>query len=46
MRNRFLLILGMTAAALVLIGIAADLLWLRLAGKPFILLAMITRIWP
>ncbi len=46
MRNRFLLILGMTAAVLVLIGVAADLLWLRLVGKPFILLAMIACIWP
>ena len=46
MRNRYLLILGIAAAALVLIGVAADSLWLRLAGKPFILLAMIAWIWP
>lgn len=46
MRNRFLLVLGLTAAALVLFGVATDILWLRLAGKPFILLAMIAWIWP
>ena len=46
MRNRFWLILGLLAAALVLLGVAADLLWLRLAAKPFIILAMIAWIWP
>ncbi len=46
MRNRFLFFLGLTAAALVLFGVSADLLWLRLIAKPFILLAIIAWIWP
>jgi uncharacterized membrane protein YhhN len=46
MRNRFLLIWGLLAAALVLVGVAADLRWLRLAAKPFIILAIIAWIWP
>ena len=46
MRNRFFLILGIAASMVVLIGVAIDLLWLRLAAKPVILLAMMAWIWP
>ena len=45
MRNRSLLFLGGIAAIVVLLGVAFDIRWLRLAGKPFILLAMIAWIW-
>lgn len=46
MRNRLLLVLGLIGAALVLMGVAADLLWLRLLAKPFVILALIAWIWP
>jgi uncharacterized membrane protein YhhN len=46
MRNRLLFIVGSIAATLVLIGVAADLIWFRLVAKPFIILAMIGWIWP
>lgn len=46
MRNRLLLTLGLTAAVLVLIGAAANILWFRLAAKPIIILAMIIWVMP
>ena len=46
MRKHFWLILGFQAAGAVLFGVAADLLYLRLAAKPFIMLAMVAWIWP
>jgi len=46
MRNRFFLILGIISATLVLVGVAADFLWLRLVAKPFIIVAMIAWVWP
>lgn len=46
MRNRYSLILGLAAAIAVLVGVAADLLWLRLLAKPVIILAMIAWVWP
>jgi alkenylglycerophosphocholine hydrolase len=46
MQNRFWLFLGLLAAVMVLVGVAADLLWLRLVAKPFIIVAIIAWIWP
>lgn len=46
MRNQLLFFLGLIGVALVLIGVATDLLWLRLLSKPFIILALIAWIWP